>query len=205
MWGARPMCFALFIMYISSLLWINSFQKLKIWFRGRHISPSMPHREARLVAESSEGPTASKSDRTGRNPGMTRLVRRSSSGVWRYCVFLSCSNIKYRTIYRISQELFNETIESMDSRIADIIRNNGEKRKSIKVPFSTGTQARYCVQTILARFCDGSRQTSYDLRLLLGRFKTVFDDFSDQWNKQWTKSFFYRPATKPWLTVKNRH
>ena len=51
-----------------------------IWFRGRHISPSMPYREARSVAESSEGPTASKSDRTGRNPGMTRLVRRSSAG-----------------------------------------------------------------------------------------------------------------------------
>ena len=64
-----------------------------IWFRGRHISPSMPYREARSVAKSSEGPTASKSDRTGRNPGMTRLVRRSSAGVWRYCVFLSCSNI----------------------------------------------------------------------------------------------------------------
>ena len=29
-----------------------------IWFRGRHISPSMPYREARSVAESSEGPTA---------------------------------------------------------------------------------------------------------------------------------------------------
>ena len=41
--------------------------------------PSMPYREARSVAESSEGPTASKSDRTGRNPGMTRLVRRSSA------------------------------------------------------------------------------------------------------------------------------
>ena len=50
-----------------------------IWFRGRHISPSMPYREARSVAESSEGPTASKSDRTSRNPGMTRLVRRSSA------------------------------------------------------------------------------------------------------------------------------
>ena len=50
-----------------------------IWFRGRHISPSMPYREARSVAESSEGSTASKSDRTGRNPGMTRLVRRSSA------------------------------------------------------------------------------------------------------------------------------
>ena len=39
----------------------------------------MPYREARSVAESSEGPTASKSDLTGRNPGMTRLVRRSSA------------------------------------------------------------------------------------------------------------------------------
>ena len=64
-----------------------------IWFRGRHISPSMPYREARSVAESSEGPTASKSDGTGRNRGMTRLVRRSSAGVWRYCGFRSCSNI----------------------------------------------------------------------------------------------------------------
>ena len=51
-----------------------------IWFRGRHISPSMPYREARSVAESSEGPTASKSDCTGRNPGMTRLIRGSSAG-----------------------------------------------------------------------------------------------------------------------------
>ena len=39
----------------------------------------MPYREARSVAESSEGPTASKSDRTGRDPGMTRLVRCSSA------------------------------------------------------------------------------------------------------------------------------
>ena len=52
----------------------------RIWFRGRHISPSMLYREARSVAESSEGPTASKSDRTGRNPGTIRLVRRSSVG-----------------------------------------------------------------------------------------------------------------------------
>ena len=50
-----------------------------IWFRGRHISPSMSYREARSVAESSKGPTASKSDPTGRNPEMTRLVRRSSA------------------------------------------------------------------------------------------------------------------------------
>ena len=64
----------------------------------------------------------------------------------------------------------------MNSRIADIIRNNGEKLKSIKVPFSTGTQERYCVQTILTRFCDGSRKTSYDLRLVLDglrRFLTI--------------------------------
>ena len=39
----------------------------------------MPFREARSVAESSEGPTASKSDRAGRNPEMTPLVRRSSA------------------------------------------------------------------------------------------------------------------------------
>ena len=50
-----------------------------IWFRGRHISPSMPYREARSVSERSEWPTASKSDRTSRNPGMSRLVRRSSA------------------------------------------------------------------------------------------------------------------------------
>ena len=50
-----------------------------MWFRGRHSSPSMPYREARSVAESGEGPTVSKSDRTDRNPGMTRLVRRSSA------------------------------------------------------------------------------------------------------------------------------
>ena len=46
---------------------------------GADISPSMPYREANSVAGSSEGPTASKSDRTGRNPGVTRLVRRSSA------------------------------------------------------------------------------------------------------------------------------
>ena len=67
-----------------------------IWFRGRPISPSMPYREARSVAESSEGPTASKSDRTGRNPGMTRLVRRSSAGVWRYCVFSLVQTFRQR-------------------------------------------------------------------------------------------------------------
>ena len=33
----------------------------------------------RLVSESSQGPTATKSDRTGRNPWMTRLARRSSA------------------------------------------------------------------------------------------------------------------------------
>ena len=40
---------------------------------------SMSFREARSVAESSEGPTASKSDRMGRCHGTTRLVRRSSA------------------------------------------------------------------------------------------------------------------------------
>ena len=39
----------------------------------------MPYREVWSVAESSEGPTASKSDPTGQIPGMTRLVRRSSA------------------------------------------------------------------------------------------------------------------------------
>ena len=53
----------------------------------------MPYREARSVAESSEGPTASKSDRTGRNPGMTRLVRRSSAGV---CVFSLAQTLRQR-------------------------------------------------------------------------------------------------------------
>ena len=93
----------------------------------------------------------------------------------------------------------------MNSRIADIIRNNGEKLKSIKVPFSTGTQARYCVQTILARFFDGSRQTSYDLRLVLDglrRFLTILA--INEINNE-LRFFFYCPATKPWLTVKNRH
>ena len=50
-----------------------------IWFRVRQISPSIQYREASSVAESSEGPTASKSDRSGQNPGMTRLVRRCSA------------------------------------------------------------------------------------------------------------------------------
>ena len=50
-----------------------------IWLRGRHICPSTAYREARSVAESSKGPSVSKSDRTGRNPGMIRLVRRSSA------------------------------------------------------------------------------------------------------------------------------
>ena len=148
----------------------------------------MPYREARSVAES---------DRTGRNPGMTRLVRRSSSGVWRYCVFLSFSNIKYRTIYRISQELINETIESMNSRIADIIRNNGEKLKSIKVPLiyrhSGAVLSSNDSCTFLWRFTTNFIR----FKVVFGRFKTVFDDFGGQWNKQWTKSFFYCPATKP--------
>ena len=47
--------------------------------KGMNIHMLMPYREGKPVAESGEGPTASKSDRTGRNPGMTRLVRRSSA------------------------------------------------------------------------------------------------------------------------------
>ena len=39
----------------------------------------MPYQEARSLAESSKGPTASKNDRTDRNPGMTRFVQRSSA------------------------------------------------------------------------------------------------------------------------------
>ena len=45
-----------------------------------YLSLNAVPREAKSVAESSGGPIASKSDRTGRNPGMTRLVRRSSAG-----------------------------------------------------------------------------------------------------------------------------
>ena len=41
---------------------------------------------------------------------------------------------------RISRELINKTIESMRSRITDRIRNSGERLKSMKVPFSMGTQ-----------------------------------------------------------------
>ena len=49
---------------------------------------------------------------------------------------------KYRAIYRISQELINKTTESINNRITDMIRNNGERLKLIKaVPFSIGTQA----------------------------------------------------------------
>ena len=51
------------------------------------ISPSMPYREARSVAESGEGPTGSKRDRTGRNPGMTRFGTTLQRHVWRYYVF----------------------------------------------------------------------------------------------------------------------
>ena len=72
-----------------------------IWFRGRHIPPSMPYREARSVAESSEGPTASKSDGTGRNPWLTRLVRRSSAtsgGTAFSPVFKQCSGSPIPTI-----------------------------------------------------------------------------------------------------------
>ena len=41
-------------------------------------------------------------------------------------------DIKYRTIYRISQSWSIETIESMNSRIADIIRNKSIKDRSLQ-------------------------------------------------------------------------
>ena len=44
-------------------------------------------------SRSSEGPTASKSDCTDRNPGMTRLVRRSSAMSGGTALSLSFSNI----------------------------------------------------------------------------------------------------------------
>ena len=47
------------------------------WFRGRHISPSMPYREARSVAESSEGPTASQMRLYGRRQRVTVLSETS--------------------------------------------------------------------------------------------------------------------------------
>ena len=85
---------------------------------------------------------------------------------------------KCRTIYRISQELINKTIESMNSRITDIIRNSGERLKLIKaVPFSIGTDSGvYYVKTMLVRFCDGLQHISNDLRLVLDglrRFLTI--------------------------------
>ena len=39
-----------------------------------------------------------------------------------------CDRVR-RTIYSISHQLIDKTIESMNSHIADIIRNNGEKLK----------------------------------------------------------------------------
>ena len=39
-----------------------------------------------------------------------------------------CDSVQ-RTIYGISQELIDKTIESMNSRITDIIGNNGERLK----------------------------------------------------------------------------
>ena len=39
-----------------------------------------------------------------------------------------CNRV-WRTIYSISQQLIDKTIESMNTCIADIIRNNGERLK----------------------------------------------------------------------------
>ena len=88
-----------------------------IWFRGRHISPSLPHREARSVAESSEGATASKSDRTGRNPGMTRLVRRSSA--------TSGGTSHFSLVQRFRQHTHthtNTSVNFLSSRISELLQ-----------------------------------------------------------------------------------
>ena len=69
----------------------------------------------------------------------------------------------------------------MDSRITDIIRNNGERLKSIKVTvlyrhlgLPAVCQNDAC--TVLSRF------TTYFLRFKggFGRFTTIFADFGDQ-------------------------
>ena len=76
---------------------------------------------------------------------------------------------EYGVFYRISQELINKIIESMNSCMTDMIRNNGERLSLIKaVPFSIGTDSGlHYVKTMLVRFCDGLRHISYDFRLVL--------------------------------------
>ena len=55
----------------------------------------------------------------------------------------------------------------------------------------------YFVLTMLARFMDGLRHISYDLRLGFRRFKTVFDDFAINEIKLKLRILFYCLATKP--------
>ena len=44
--------------------------------------------------------------------------------------YIKSSAIRVRkTIYDISHQLIDKTIESMNTRIADIVRNNGERLK----------------------------------------------------------------------------
>ena len=66
-------------------------------FCDRAICKDTPHNVTGLkewsVSERSDGPTPSKSDLSGRNPEMTRLVRRYSAMSESTAFFLSCSNI----------------------------------------------------------------------------------------------------------------
>ena len=59
----------------------------------------------------------------------------------------------------------------------------------------------YIVLSMLVRFSDGFPHISYDLRLVFGRFKTVFDNFAMNEIKLKLRTLFYWPATK---TVLNR-
>ena len=54
----------------------------------------------------------------------------------------------------------------------------------------------YFVLTMLARFSDCLRHISYDLRLGIGRFKTIFDDFAINEIKLKLRISFYSPVTK---------
>ena len=72
-----------------------------IWFMGRHISPLMPYREARSVAESSEGPTASKSDRKGpksRDDSFGATLQRRCLEVLRFSLLLKHSVCAYANV-----------------------------------------------------------------------------------------------------------
>ena len=94
----------------------------------------------------------------------------------------------------------------MNGRITDIIRNNGERLKSIK---AGGTvlyrhSGLHYVKTMLARFCDGLRRISYSLRLVLDGLRRFLTILVINETKTELGILFYCPATKPCLTVKNR-